>query len=83
MTKSTLEGKTMKTAILGLLLLLSGCVAVHRHFSPIFPDAHYVACHSYGYCGPNSGSYMVGSTVCYTNDLSTTQPIDNKDSICR
>lgn len=54
--------------ILVLLALLPGC-AVHRHFSPVFPDSKWTACNSYGFCGPDAGAYMVGSSVCYAEDL--------------
>lgn len=64
------------------LALLTGC-ALRKHLTPVFPNGHEIACSSYGYCGPNSGAYMMGSEVCYTDDLTTAQPIFNQDSKCR
>jgi len=65
------------------LLFFPACAVVRRNLTPVFPDAKWIACHSYGYCGPNAGAYMMGSSVCFTNDLSTERPIFNKDSQCR
>lgn len=64
------------------LVLLTAC-GMKRHLTPVFPNGHEIACSSYGYCGPNSGAYMMGSEICYTDDLTTAQPIYNKDSQCR
>lgn len=71
-----------RSVLLLTLALLAGC-GLKRHLTPIFPDGHEIACSSYGYCGLNSGAYMRGSEVCYTNDLTTAQPIYNQDSQCR
>lgn len=72
----------MKFVVATALMLLTAC-AIKRHVLPIFPDGHEIACSSYGYCSPNSGSYMMGSSVCYTDDVGTEQPVFNKDSKCR
>lgn len=55
----------MKLLTLCLLLVLVGCA----HFRPVFPSAHFIACHRYGYCSATAGVLKIGSTLCYTDHV--------------
>ena len=58
------------------LLLLTGCA-----HNPVM-SPHEAACKLENYCGPNAGEVMIGGTVCYTQDVTTSQPLDNRDLRC-
>ena len=69
-------------AVIIVIIPWSGCASWHRHFSPVVPSKQYIACKRYHYCSVNAGAVIVGSTVCYTDNIFTTNPIDNKDLKC-
>lgn len=79
--QDVLECVILAGAAVLLIWLLTGCAKLHVK-SPIL-SPHEAACRLEGYCGPNSGEVMIGSTVCYTQDVTTPQPLDNRDLRCR
>lgn len=63
-----------------LLLLTAGCIHVHKSWFHVL-NGNEEACAQVGYCSATAGTVVIGDTRCYTQDVTMTQPIDNKDLI--
>lgn len=68
-----------KWLLIAALLILTGCAHPHWH---VLSTPQELACKGYGYCSPTAGMVVIGSTQCFTDDVTTADPINNADLRC-